>query len=181
MDVSFDTPFYEQVGKLQSRVPIYATSTSYSTIENSPYINRATALKNCHLCFNANNSENMLYCRALTNCYGCVDCFDIVDCEHGYELVGCQRCTTSQYLSYCRDCDECFFGRDLSNCQYCFGCVNLSGKKYHFNNEPLSKSEYFHDSKMSDPTGLQSKFLLALCNTKKNIHCDTCKGTKMNP
>jgi len=141
-EFDFNRPFFDQIHELNLAVPAFATSSTYSTIENSPYINRATGLKNCHLTFNANESEDMYYCSAVTKSYSCADCFNIVACEHCYELVSCRRCTSSQFLTNCQDCSDCAYGRDLRNCQNCFGCVNLTGKSYCFNNEQLSQQEY---------------------------------------
>ena len=141
-DFDFDRPFFDQVHELFLKVPIYATSTTFSTIENSPYINRATSVKNSHLSFDIGMSEDMLYCSAVVGCYRCVDCYDVYRCSDCYEVVSCNGCNQCRYLLRCDDCLDCEYSRDLKNCQHCFGCVNLVGKQYHFNNTPCTPEEY---------------------------------------
>ncbi len=56
------------------------------------------------------------------------------DCHQSTQLVDCERCSDSQYLSQCTDCVEC---------TYCFGCVGLVGKEFHILNEPYDRKTWF--------------------------------------
>lgn len=145
-EIDWNRPFLNQVKELSKEVPIFARSVS--NLSNSDYCNNATGLKNCYLVFNASYMEDCLYSCSVTNSRSSMDIFYGDKNELCYECFFVNRSYRAFYSSQCEDCSDIWFCKNLRGCSDCFGSVNLSGKKYYFFNQPLSREEYL--KKMSE-------------------------------
>jgi hypothetical protein len=136
----FNRPFFEQFRELMYAVPW--PSRSIAEIVNSDYSNNANNLKNCYLCFNANNSGNCLYSVGFAKGKDLVDGYAAIQSELCYEVYQAGDCFQTFFGSGLTQCRNVWFSRDCVDCSDCFGCVNLRHKQYHWFNEPLTKDEY---------------------------------------
>ena len=141
--IDFKRPFLEQLKELNYSVPW--PSRDIRELVNSDYCNQASYLKNCYLCFNANNLDNCQYCDFVSGVSDSLDCNNVSNselCYEAYQGSNAFQCFNCSNLENCRNlrfCEECI------NCNDCFGCFNLRSKKYHIWNQPYSKEEYFKE------------------------------------
>lgn len=134
--------FFDQYRELQEKVPYMSLINTYSTLENSEYVNHAGSLKNCYLIFNADFNENVMYSRMVNHVKDSMDADIIGDSELCYGVINCGKCYKTFFSEDCTDCSNVYFSKNLSGCTDCFGCVNLRNKSYHIFNEPYTKEEY---------------------------------------
>lgn len=136
----FSKTFAEQFAELRLRVP--RMSLMISHCENSDYAPYSVGSKNLYLCVSCVGSEDVLYSYQANASHDCTDCSIVFrstlcyECLYGVGLYHCfwtQDCKDSQDLYFCRDC---------RNCTNCIGCANLTNKKFHVFNQPVSESEY---------------------------------------
>lgn len=141
-DYDFSRPFFEQFGTLFQKVPLPSRYVTLSTLENSEYVNGITGAKNCYLIFNATNCEDCFYGRVLNTCKNVVDsicvqnselCYGCINVQNGYNLVMAENCS---------NCQDSYFLFNCKNLKHCFGCSNLSGKEYYFENQACTPEEY---------------------------------------
>ncbi|MBI5414979.1 hypothetical protein HZA38_05720 [Candidatus Peregrinibacteria bacterium] len=66
----------------------------------------------------------------------------IYDSELLYECFNVRKSYNGIHIYNSENVVDSAFCDSVQNCQNCFLCTNLSGKKYHFMNEELSKEEY---------------------------------------
>lgn len=140
-DYDFSRPFFQQLDEFMKKVPFRAISTN-KTLIDSPYTNLASHLRNCHLIFNADYSENCMYGTEIENSRECIDNTMIEGCEQSYENVNCQKCHKSFFSTDCIESSDIWFSYDLIGCLNCFGCVGLRNKSNYIFNEPFSKTDY---------------------------------------
>lgn len=98
--------------------------------------------KNCHDCYDINDSEDCghLY-EAVNKIKDCYDGFAFEDAElcyegvsnWGYDMNFCTACWFSTNMEYCDTCQSC---------KNCFGCISLQNKQYCILNQQYSKEEY---------------------------------------
>lgn len=139
-DIDWSKPFLEQVYELDKDVPHPARSIINAV--NSDYSNQAADLKNCYLVFNADASEDSLYCVGINKVKSCVDVFRSDNCELCYDVFGIfnsYQCSNSWLIF---DSRNVALSYDMQGCSDCFGCVGLRHKQYHIFNERYSKEEY---------------------------------------
>ena len=136
----FSRPFFEQFRELLHVVPQY--NRSVINIVHSEYSANAGDLKNCYLCFNANESEDSGYSNGLDYSKDCFDCSHVNKCERCLESFWLQQCYTTLFSSQCEGCAQVLFSKNCIGCSDCFGCVNLRNKKYHIFNRAYSVQEY---------------------------------------
>ncbi len=136
----FSRPFFEQFGELLRAVP--RISLQNRNNENSEYCNDTDDMKNCFLCFNAEQAEDCHYSNTFGYSRNSMDLMWCLNAELCYE---CTKVHDSYHSFWClngKNLSDCFFSEDCQSCQNCFGCVGLRQKKYCLSNEQLSKSEY---------------------------------------
>lgn len=140
-DFDFNRSFFEQFNELALEVPRPAISNINS--ENSIYTNHSGFNKNCYMCINTGESENLMYCSNF-NLYNkdCVDCIAIQKCELCYYCVNTRNSFNSKYLYECDGVSDSLFCYDCQGCSNCFGCWNLRHKSYQILNKQYSKEEY---------------------------------------
>lgn len=132
--------FFEQMKELLHQMP--RSSREIKTLTNSDYCDNSNHLKNCYLCFDASNCDDLLYCIALTKCRGCIDVYQALQCEQSYELLQCFNMYESFFCHDSASGRNVWLSRDCTDCENCFGCANLRHKKYYIFNEPYTKEAY---------------------------------------
>ncbi|MFA4815360.1 MAG: hypothetical protein WC924_03760 [Candidatus Gracilibacteria bacterium] len=141
MEYDFTRPFFEQYAELLLRVP--RTGLQNDRNENSSYGNDTSNLKNCYLCFNAQDSEDCCY--MTTGGFNSRDCMDIfwsLACELSYE---CTKVDGAYHCFYCFNCsniNDCYFCEDCLGSKNCFACIGLRQKEYCVYNQQLDKATY---------------------------------------
>jgi hypothetical protein len=139
-DYDFNRPFFEQFNELlrdSCLQPLNLTNA-----EGSDFVNGATNVQNCYLCFSVGDSQDCLYC--MRQYFGndnvcCVGsnrsqfCYDSVDIDSCYECHHCQDC---------RNCSNCFSCLDCIGCKNCIGCVGLRSAEFHIFNQSYTERGY---------------------------------------
>lgn len=141
-EFDFTRPFFAQFQELLQVAPRPNLQRAPQFDENSDYTNYAGKNKNCYLIFDSDKNWDCLYSYSINSCRDVVDCFRAENCELCYECVDCTNCYGCRSLQDCDNCTGSILLKNCIGCTECFGCVNLKNKKYHFFNEPCSKSEY---------------------------------------
>ena len=140
IEPSFDSSFFDQLGKLHRTVPRMSIMNAAS--ENTDYCNMCANSNNCYLVHGCVHNEDCMYGHIVWRSKDCCDCLYIYQCEWCCECIDCVQCHT---LLFSRDCDNCSFSSFLvhcAGCQHCFGCVGLKQKSYHIFNQPYSREDY---------------------------------------
>ncbi len=140
MDYDENEPFFEQLKKLQEKVP----HPHQGGVKNTEcdWCDDVWSCKNSYLSRSMVNCEDLMYSYRnigvknsidLTVCFNCEKCFDSSECHHSYKTF---------YSKHSRDCVDSYFLYDCRNCQNCFMCWNLRGKSYCILNTQYEKEEY---------------------------------------
>lgn len=137
---NFEKSFFEQFQQLQLMVP--RVNLFAKNCENAEFTNHTDHIKNCYLCIDAADSENISYSKWVISCKNCIDCYQIEKCQFCYECQFCIGTYGSSFCFLCDDSSECMFSYRLQNCKNCMFCAHLRGKQYCIFNEQLSKEEY---------------------------------------
>jgi len=184
MDYDPSRPFFEQFGELLLKVPRIALQNNKN--ENSAYGNDTSNLKNCYLCFNAQDMEDCCY--VTTGGFNSRDCLDLfwsLGCELSYECTKatgayhCFFCFNSSEISDCRFCEDCV------GCKNCFGCVGLRQKEYCIYNQQATKAQYeefmknFHftpESIQAEKEKLRALRLTVPCKNLAIHNSEDCEG-----
>lgn len=136
----FSRPFFEQFRELLGTVPLF--SRSVLGLVNSDYSDQAAWLKNCYLCFDADDMENSAYVVKAEKIKDSFDCYEAMHDELCYECVMADENYQTFFSFDCDNCHNVWFSKGLSGCTNCFGCVNLRKKSYYIFNEPYSREAY---------------------------------------
>ncbi|MEK9153815.1 MAG: hypothetical protein AAB723_04435 [Patescibacteria group bacterium] len=139
-DYDFNKPFFSQFLSLLKQVPL--ASRSFVSPINSEYCNNAGYLKNCYLVFDADNCDNVLYSCMLHKSKDTLDIYYANNIELCYDSFMIWDCSRVFFSSYCDNCLDVYFSKNLTGCNNCFGCMNLRNKKYYIFNKPYSKEDY---------------------------------------
>ncbi len=139
-EYNFERPFFEQFFELYKDVPIY--NLNVKLMVGSPYSGNATALKNCYLCFNSNNSESCMYGNAVDYCKDCVDISHISHSERCYECFWLEDCYQCYFSTICKDSFNLYFCRSCLGCNDCFGCMGLRKSSYCIFNKQYTQETY---------------------------------------
>ncbi len=134
-------PFLAQLQELNQKVPRYRSAAI--NMVNSDYSGNADGLKNCYLVFNANHDEDCGYGNGIDECKNSYDNSNLKKSESCYGCFWVLSCNKAFFSSLCAESASIWFSRECRGCTDCFGCVNLRNKSYCFNNEQLTKEEYF--------------------------------------
>lgn len=136
-------PFFKQLNELIHQMPLVSLSIDPASRDHSPYNNHVTDVKNCYLTFQAASCEDcaygfdIIFSRQLLNCsliHSCERLYDSIGCYKDSNCIGLRGQVTetinSSFLSYSKNCQDCFASRNLRN------------KKYVAFNQQYSKEEY---------------------------------------
>jgi hypothetical protein len=119
------------LAKLSENYPLPSTRGARIAESNSEYSDYVDRCQNTYMCFNVNDSQNLLYCNNTFNCDDstdlsfCDDCNDCYNCADTFFTNGSQstyfsnHLMNSMYCYYCRDCQHCLGCVGLSNVQNC--------------------------------------------------------------
>ena len=139
-EYDFQKPFFEQFAELYHSVPML--QLFLTLCENCDYVNGAGKCKNCYICFNIDYCEESLYLADAMHIRYCVDCLSINNCELCYACVECDNCYHTFYSERSSNCNDGYFLHDCRRCTNCSGCCNLVDKEYYIFNEPHTKEDY---------------------------------------
>lgn len=139
-DYDFTKPFFAQFKQLMLDVP-WASRVIHQ-LTNSDYTNQAAKLKNCYLCFNADDSEHCLYGVAFYHCKECIDFYDTDRSELCYEVFSIYNSFKTFFSIEGDNNRDSWFLFNCMDCSDCFACADLRHKKYHIYNVPYTKEEY---------------------------------------
>ena len=145
-DYDFLKPFFVQFFELERKIPIYNLNVQFMV--ESDYSGNATALKNCYLIFNSNNSEDCLYGNAVDRSKDCIDNSYLVKGEQCYESLWIESSYRTFFSSECTESSDIWFSKNCVGCNHCIGCVNVRNGSYMIFNEKYSKEEYDEKKKM---------------------------------
>lgn len=134
--------FFDQLHKLDLKIPRSALSGALLTNENSDYINNAGHCKNCYLCFLGGYSENCMYNTWFIQNKDSLDLFSCLYSELCYECSYAEGCYNVNFSNCVNKSSDSWFLYDCMNCHNCFACTNLRNKRYCFFNKQLTKEEY---------------------------------------
>lgn len=138
--VDFSIPFFAQFAQLSLAVP--RMNLNAQELENSPYVNAAGKLKNCHMVIATGTSQDTLYSSSswyLRDCVECISCHNCETCYQALYAVDCYQCFFVQEVDACR---ESSFLYDCTGLSHCIACVGLSHVAYHIWNTPVTPEEY---------------------------------------
>jgi len=139
-DYDFSRPFFDQMRDLMHAMP--RSSREIKSLTDSDYCDNSNNLKNCYLCFDASNCDELVYCIAVAHCKNSMDVYQAERLELCYEILQCGHMYQSFFCHDCNNCRNVWFSRDCLDCEDCFGCANLRHKKYYIFNKPYTKEEY---------------------------------------
>ncbi len=141
-EVDFSRPFLGQFLKLTRKVPALSLNNISSTLENSDFVNLCSYLRNCYLMFHSDYDDNCAYSTYLEKSKDCLDIYIGHLCESSYFGNNLYQDYKVFFSSYCDECTNVWFSKNLKGCSDCFGCINLRNKKYCIFNQQYSKEEY---------------------------------------
>ncbi|MFA6528008.1 MAG: hypothetical protein WCT46_00535 [Candidatus Gracilibacteria bacterium] len=141
-EYDFAKPFFDQWANLNKKVPRSSLNVSYSSLENSEYVNYAGNLKNCYLIFDTDYSRDCYYGYTVNKSTNAVDCLKVNGCEICYECIDCNNCYNLKFGINCRNCNDSWFLKNCIGCNNCFGCANLERKQFCMYNQQLTQEEY---------------------------------------
>ena len=156
LDVSFSKPFLTQFNELFLKVPTPALVNIHDV--KSDYCNFTFQSKNCYLNFASDMNEDSGYLYHSIENKRCFDMLGSRKNENCYELIDCERCYESNYLTLSEECINCSYCYDCRNCQNCVGCFGLRNKKFHIFNKKYSEDEYKKELQKLSAGSIKEKF-----------------------
>ncbi|MFA5788421.1 MAG: hypothetical protein WC924_00895 [Candidatus Gracilibacteria bacterium] len=140
VDFDFSRPFFEQFGELIKKVP--RINMTLSHCENSDYGPYSVSARNVYMATSCVESEDILYSYQTNHSRDCMDCMLTYKSELCYECIYGVNLYHCFWTQNCRDSSDLLFCRDCQGCEKCIGCVNLTQKKLHIFNQPVSEEKY---------------------------------------
>ncbi len=140
-DYDFSRPFFEQFFDLQ-KVTIKQNVIQSGVMENSEFNNFVGRLKNCYMCFDAGQAEEVLYSNEAGWLKSSVDNTSTSFSELCYECVHVQNAYNLLFSKYCNNCSDSAFLEFCNGCKHCIGCINLRNQEYCVFNQKVSKEQY---------------------------------------
>lgn len=139
-EIDWTKPFLQQIHELELVVPMPARSILRTV--NCDYSNEAADMKNCYLCFNADQCEDCFYSVGLLQLKNCVDVFRVTSSEFVYDSFGTFNSYQSFFVDQSTNNRNVWLSYDCEDCSDCFGCVNLRHKQFNIFNQQYSKEDY---------------------------------------
>ncbi len=157
-DVDFSRSFFEQIQELNLQIP--RVNLIQVSNENCPYTTGTAYSKNCYLINCSENCEDCFYGKLIQSSKDVMDSAFIYDSEFLYECFYVKKCYNCRYVYYSQNSYDCGFCDNMNRSSNCFLCTGLTGKEYHFMNQPVSKEEYAVKvaAAMADLAGTKAKF-----------------------
>ncbi len=141
----FSQPFFEQFKKLFHEVP--RISLFWKWNEYSHFTNHTDGAKNCYMCFDTANSENILYENWIVDSNNCLDSFFLMQCSFCFQSMHLENCYNCYFSFYSNDCSNCFYIYNCRNCQDCLYCSNLNNKQYYIFNKQYDSLSFEQEKK----------------------------------
>lgn len=139
-EYDFSKSFFEQFQSLHDVVPHFPLSII--NIEESEWVNNASALKKCFMLFGANYCRDCMYGQRVNYSEDCMDCSYVNRSVLCYDCVMCNTCYQVSSSIFCDECNESYYLRNCISCKNCFACSNLYRKEYCIFNIQYSAEEY---------------------------------------
>ena len=133
--------FFEQYSELLLKVPKLAIFQN-NNAENCEYTTSTTRNRNCYLISSAGYNEDCYYGIFMPRNKNCVDNTHVMDSEHLYECVDCDKSYNLAYCQNVKDSSDSKFLYDCHGARDCFFSYGLRNKSYVFRNQQLDKKEY---------------------------------------
>ncbi len=144
-DFDFSRPFFEQFAELQKEVPREGTSVFNS--ENCDYNGHIRESKNCYLNSLIYKCEDVHYSYWMVNDKDVMDSMYTNDSDLCYSCISVNKGYGCVMLEESNNCNYCHFSYQLRGCDHCIFCTNLTNKKYHIFNKPVSEEEFENTKK----------------------------------
>lgn len=186
-EFDFSRSFFEQMHELQLKVPRLALFQKNNL--NSDFTNHTENIKNCYLCTDTANSQDIYYSKWVTNCQDLTDCAHIDQSQLCIEVQYQEKGYMNIYNFFSDFSIESAFIYNCTNCTHCFMCTNLQRKKYCIRNKQFTKEEY---EKFMSEINLGSHEQLTKCkqeyhemiakaHKRANLQtlCEDCEGDCM--
>ncbi|QQR55533.1 hypothetical protein IPG41_03190 [Candidatus Peregrinibacteria bacterium] len=139
-NVDFSRNFFEQIQEINLQIP--RVNLIQVSNENCPYTTGTAYSKNCYLINCSENDEDCFYGKLIQSCKDVMDSAYCYDSEFLYECFYVKNCYNCRYVYYSQNAYDCSFCDNVARSSNCFLCTGLTGKEYHFMNQPVSKEEY---------------------------------------
>ena len=139
-DIDFSSPILNQFKKLLFKVPLSGLFNLQYV--KSDYCNFTYQSKNCYLNFASDMNEDTGFLYHSIENRNSYDLLGSRKNENCYELLDCEGCYGSDYLSLSEGCIDCKYCYDCHNCSNCIGCFGLRNAKYHIFNQKYTPEEY---------------------------------------
>ncbi len=139
-DFDFNELFFKQFWSFFRKVPRQALYIH--NVENSPYSNFESDIKDCYLTIWWHWNEKCMYWTYYIRSNNCIDNYWLFDSNISYENLVCYNLYKSNFLNYSNDCENCYFWFELKWCKNCIWCIGLNNKQYYIFNKEYSKEDY---------------------------------------
>lgn len=177
--------FLEQYIALREKVPRLAIYLKNA--ENSEYCNHSEKLRNCYLCVDVADSEDVYYSKYILVCKNIVDSYYLGKGQLLYESFYSAGAYNSNDIFLSDETADSAFLYDCVSCKNCFMCWNLRHKQYCIENIQYAKDKYekfiaktdlgsykrYTDQKNKYLNLLLNKAVKKFCNI---LHCENCSG-----
>ncbi len=137
----FTRPFFEQLSNLRKSVPRMALMQSQN--ENSLYTNCVSHLKNCYLLFSSDFNRDCAYGTWVQDSRDCFDNLFLDKSELSYNSIFSDNIYRGKWNVLSSQCNDSSFLFDCRGCSDCFMSTGLRNKQYYFENQSLTKEQYF--------------------------------------
>ncbi len=139
-EIDWNRPFFDQMKELQLKVPRLALLQKNS--ENCDFTNHCENNRNCYMCVDTADSEDVFFSKWILSCRDCADSYNIEKSELCYSAqyqVGAYKNIHCFLSDYCRDSS---FLYNCKSCEDCFMSSNLQHKKFYAYNQQLTEEQY---------------------------------------
>ncbi len=147
-EYDFSKPFFIQWAEIRDTIPLQSLSNSKAV--NSEYCNVNEESSDCYLISASWKNERTLYSDSISKIKDSSDLYVCHRSEFSYDNVYCSDCYRVMYSEKAYSSADSYFLYDCKNCVSCFMCSNLRNKSYCFENQQLTKEEYFERIKNID-------------------------------
>ncbi len=145
-EYDFTKSFFEQLKELLKINPRFY-SYKFGNFINSEFVNYAKDNKNVYLSFSTIYCEDISYSNVIDKSKKSMDCLNVDKIDGCYENIYCEGNYNTTYAVKSQNCIDSNFIYDCSNCSDCFMSMNQRNQKYVFQNQKLTKEEYFQKIK----------------------------------